>query len=34
MPRGVPKKDETGMRYTLFHIPPTYVVLDVVILLS
>ncbi|KAF8347832.1 hypothetical protein F5887DRAFT_1258760 [Amanita rubescens] len=23
MPRGVPKKDETGMRYTLFHIPPT-----------
>ncbi|KAK2463573.1 hypothetical protein APHAL10511_004324 [Amanita phalloides] len=23
MPRGVPKKDETGLRYTLFHIPPT-----------
>ncbi|KAF8637628.1 hypothetical protein AX17_002697 [Amanita inopinata Kibby_2008] len=22
MPRGVPKKDETGMRYTLFTIPP------------
>ncbi|KAF8623025.1 hypothetical protein AX15_006537 [Amanita polypyramis BW_CC] len=23
MPRGIPKRDETGMRYTLFHIPPT-----------
>ncbi|KIL69325.1 hypothetical protein M378DRAFT_69891 [Amanita muscaria Koide BX008] len=22
MPRGVPKKDDTGMRYTLYHIPP------------
>ncbi|PFH51828.1 hypothetical protein AMATHDRAFT_74707 [Amanita thiersii Skay4041] len=23
MPRGVPKKDESGMRYTLFSMPPT-----------
>lgn len=33
MPRGIPnaKRDETGMRYTMFHVPPASVCVDILL---